>query len=25
LFPLSFICLYYSMSIGICQLSGCTK
>ena len=25
LFPLSFICLYYSMEIGICQLSFCTK
>ena len=25
LFPLSFICLYYSMEIGICQLLFCTK
>ena len=25
LFPLSFICLYYSMEIGICQLSDYTK
>jgi hypothetical protein len=25
LFPLSFICLYYSMEIGICQSLFCTK